>query len=157
MRDSLHSCNPKNGQETDQPIGESGRDRQDQNKNPLWKKPQLLTPSGNGIAINHQPRARGEVSFNVSRVIGQARSTIVDTIYAHTVDSEVAGVSESAASCAGLSPSAMPEPPKPTPPSGQPRLRVIDGGRSVRIENQRDVRKPIENAPDRTSQEATSD
>jgi hypothetical protein len=36
-------------------------------------------------------RASGEVPFNVSRVIGQPRSTIVDTIYAHTVDSGVAG------------------------------------------------------------------
>jgi integrase len=30
-------------------------------------------------------RASGEVPFNVSRIIGHARSTIVDTIYAHTV------------------------------------------------------------------------
>jgi integrase len=29
-------------------------------------------------------RASGEAAFNVSRVIGHARSTIVDTIYAHT-------------------------------------------------------------------------
>jgi integrase len=30
-------------------------------------------------------RASGEAAFNVSRLIGHARSTIVDTIYAHTV------------------------------------------------------------------------
>lgn len=102
-------------------------------------------------------RASGEVPFNVSRVIGHARSTIVGTIYAHTVESGVAGVSESVAGRAGLKPSAPPEPPMPTPPSGPPRLRVIDGGRSVRNENQRDVRKPIENVPDRASKEGTSD
>jgi integrase len=102
-------------------------------------------------------RASGEVPFNVSRVIGHARSTIVDTIYAHTVESGAAGVSESVAVRAGLKPSVPPEPPKPTPPSGPPSLRVIDGGRSVRTENQRDVRKPIENALDRTPKEATSE
>jgi len=96
-------------------------------------------------------RASGEVPFNVSRVIGHARSTIVDTIYAHTVESAVAGVSESVAGRAGLKPSVPREPPNPTPPSGPPRLRVIDGGRSVRTENQRDVRKPIENVAGRAS------
>jgi hypothetical protein len=40
-------------------------------------------------------QASGEEPFNVSRVIGQTRSVIVDTIYAHTVKSGVAGVSES--------------------------------------------------------------
>ena len=40
-------------------------------------------------------RASGEAAFNVSRVIGHARSTIVDTVYAHTVDSALAGVSDS--------------------------------------------------------------
>jgi integrase len=47
-------------------------------------------------------RASGEAAFNVSRVIGHARSTIVDTIYAHTVDSAVAGVSESVAEREGV-------------------------------------------------------
>jgi integrase len=47
-------------------------------------------------------RASGEAAFNVSRVIGHARSTIVDTIYAHTVDSALAGVSESVAERVGL-------------------------------------------------------
>jgi len=103
-------------------------------------------------------RASGEVAFNVSRVIGHARSTIVDTIYAHTVESGVAGVSESVAGRAGLKPPVPTEPPKPVPPSGgPPKLRVIDGGRAVRSENQRDVRKPIENAPDGVSKEGTSD
>ena len=36
-------------------------------------------------------RASGEAAFNVSRIIGHARSMIVDTIYAHTVESGLAG------------------------------------------------------------------
>jgi len=58
-------------------------------------------------------RASGEVPFNVSRVIGHARSTIVDTIYAHTVESGVAGVSDSVAERAGLTVTPTAEPPKP--------------------------------------------
>lgn len=93
-------------------------------------------------------RASGEAAFNVSRVIGHARSTIVDTIYAHTVDSGLAGVSESVAERAGLRGAVSPAGPiKSEPRGGPPKLRVINGGRSVREEIQRDVRKPIENAP----------
>jgi hypothetical protein len=47
-------------------------------------------------------RASGEAAFNVSRIIGHARSTIVDTVYAHTVDSALAGVSDSVAERDGL-------------------------------------------------------
>jgi hypothetical protein len=47
-------------------------------------------------------RASGEAAFNVSRVIGHARGTIVDSIYAHTVDSALAGVSESVAERIGM-------------------------------------------------------
>jgi integrase len=61
-------------------------------------------------------RASGEAAFNVSRVIGHARSTIVDTIYAHTVDSALAGVSESVAERVGLR--------LPTPPTAPRRRRV---------------------------------
>lgn len=75
-------------------------------------------------------RASGEMAFNVARVIGHARSQIVDTIDAHTVDSGVAGVSDSVAARAGLTTSAPPpERPTPTPPNRTPKLRVIDGGR----------------------------
>lgn len=101
-------------------------------------------------------RASGEAAFNVSRVIGHSRSTIVDTIYAHTVDSALAGISESVSERVGLTVTAKPEPPKPTPPSGPPKLRLIDGGRRAPSANQRDVRKPIENAPDGRSKEVTS-
>jgi hypothetical protein len=45
----------------------------------------VLAPIG-GIK-NRNP----DQAFNVSRVIGHARSTIVDPIYAHTVDSGLAG------------------------------------------------------------------
>ena len=96
-------------------------------------------------------RASGEAAFNVSRVIGHARSTIVDTVYAHTVDSALAGVSDSVAERIGLT---LPTPtPAPTPPS-QPagprqtrKLRLIDGGQPAAGPNQRDGRKPVENFP----------
>jgi integrase len=102
-------------------------------------------------------RASGEAAFNVSRVIGHARSTIVDTIYAHTVDSALAGVSESVADRVGLTPPAPPGPPVPPAPRRPPSLRVIDGGRGAAGMNQRDIRKAIENAPPRTGKGRTSD
>jgi len=102
-------------------------------------------------------RSSGEVPFNVSRVIDHARGTIVDTIYVHTVDSGVAGVSGSVAQRAGLTVCPTGEPTKPTAPSGRRTLRVIDGGRrAARSENQRDIRKTIENVPDGASKEGTS-
>jgi integrase len=79
-------------------------------------------------------RASGEAAFNVSRMIGQARSVIVDTIYAHTVDSGLAGISESVSDRVGLNRTPQPEPPNPTPRTGPPRLRVIHGGRDIREE-----------------------
>jgi hypothetical protein len=61
--------------------------------------------------------------------VNGARSTIVDT-YAHTVDSALAGVSESAAERIGLTrptpPAAPDSPPAPRQP---PKLRVIEGER----------------------------
>jgi integrase len=103
-------------------------------------------------------RASGEAAFNVSRVIGHARSTIVDTIYAHTVDSGVAGVSQSVEERVGLKRAEQPAPPNPPPaPRQPPKLRVIDGGRLAERESQRDIRKTIENAPDRTPKGLVSD
>jgi hypothetical protein len=76
-------------------------------------------------------RASGEAAFNVSRVIGHARSTIVDTIYVHTVDSALAGVSESVAERVGLTLPTQPAPPNPpTAPRQPPKLRLIDGGKA---------------------------
>jgi len=100
-------------------------------------------------------RASGEAAFNVSRIIGHARSTIVDTIYAHTVDSALAGVSESVADRLGLTPSGQPVPPAPPPaPRQPPKLRVIDGGR--RAENQRDGRRSVDDALDERVQGSTT-
>jgi hypothetical protein len=90
-------------------------------------------------------RASGEAAFNVSRVIGHARSTIVDAVYAHTVDSALAGVSDSVAERLGLTPAGQPVPPAAPPaPHQPPKLRVIDGGR--RAENQREGRRSVDDA-----------
>lgn len=74
-------------------------------------------------------RSSGEEPFNVSRIIGQMRSLIVDTIYAHTVKSGVAGVGESVAKRAGFQPEREPEPARTPTPVGLPRLRLINGDR----------------------------
>jgi integrase len=34
----------------------------------------------------------GESAFNVARIMGHARSTLVDQVYAHTIQSGMAGV-----------------------------------------------------------------
>lgn len=64
------------------------------------------------------PLSSGVEPFNVSRIIGQTRSLIVDTIYAHTVESGAAGVSESMAKRAGFQASGEPQHPV--------RLRLSD-------------------------------
>ena len=75
-------------------------------------------------------RTAGESAFNVSRMMGHARSTIVDTTYAHTMQSGMASVAESVAARAlGV----------------KPQLRVIEGG-------SREGREPVE-----TAQPATVD
>jgi integrase len=90
-------------------------------------------------------RASGEAAFNVSRVIGRARSTIVDTIYAHTVDSALAGVSQSVEERVGLTVPTQPAPPDPpTAPRQPPKLRVIVGGRRGDGGDQRDIRRTID-------------
>jgi hypothetical protein len=61
-----------------------------------------------------------------SRVIGHTRSTIVDTIYAHTVDSSMTGVSECVAERIGLTLPTQTAPPNPPPRACQPpKLRVM--------------------------------
>jgi hypothetical protein len=99
-------------------------------------------------------RASGEAAFNVSRVIGHARSTIVDTIYAHTVDSALAGVSDRVG-LTGSTPPAAPDP--PTAPGQPPKLRVIEGGRRPEETDQRDIRRTIDDARARSPRERTSD
>ncbi len=39
-------------------------------------------------------RSSGEASFNVARAMGHARSTLVDSVYAHSLASGLAGVEE---------------------------------------------------------------
>ena len=90
-------------------------------------------------------RASGEAAFNVSRVIGHARSTIVDTIYAHTVDSALAGVGESVTERIGLTPPTPPAPSTP-PPRQIPKLRLVTGGQRNDGEDQRDIRRTIDAA-----------
>ncbi len=89
-------------------------------------------------------RASGEAAFNVSRLIGHARSTIVDTIYAHTVDSGLAGVSHSVEERVGLKLAEQPAPTDPPAPRSPPQLRVIDGGRRADRSDQRDIRRTID-------------
>jgi hypothetical protein len=103
-------------------------------------------------------RARGETAFNVSRVIGHARSTILDTIYAHTVDSAVAGVSERVAERVGLTlPTPLAAPGPPTVSRQPPKLRVIEGGRRAEGNDQQDIRRTIDDARARSPRERRSD
>jgi integrase len=67
-------------------------------------------------------RTAGGSAFNVARMMGHSRSTLVDAVYAHTMQSGMAAVAESVTARAlGL----------------KPQLRVIEGGA-------RDVRQPLE-------------
>jgi integrase len=67
-------------------------------------------------------RTAGESAFNVARMMGHARSTLVDQVYAHTMQSGMASVAENVTARAlGL----------------KPQLRVIEGGA-------RDVRQPLD-------------
>lgn len=59
-------------------------------------------------------------------MMGHARSTLVDSVYAHTMQSGMASVAENVTARAlGV----------------KPQLRVIEGG------NPRDVRQPLEESP----------
>jgi hypothetical protein len=68
-------------------------------------------------------------------MMGHARSTLVDQVYAHTMQSGMASVAENVlARALGL----------------KPQLRVIEGG-------QRDVRQPLDEAtPDNTKNAASA-
>jgi len=68
-------------------------------------------------------RTAGESAFNVGRMMGHAKSTLVDTVYAHSLQSGMASVAER------VTARALGE---------QPKLRVIEG-RSAR-----DVREPLD-------------
>ena len=68
-------------------------------------------------------RRAGESAFNLSRMLGHSRSTLIDTTYAHSMQSGLASAAESVTARAlGI----------------KPQLRVIDGG------NPREVRPPLD-------------
>jgi integrase len=71
-------------------------------------------------------RTAGESAFNVSRMMGHKRSTLVDEVYAHSMQSGMASIAENVTARAlGV----------------KPQLRVIEGG-------VRDVRQPLDSALD---------
>jgi hypothetical protein len=70
----------------------------------------------------------GESAFNVARMMGHAKSTLVDQVYAHSMHSGMASVAESVTARAL---------------GAKPQLRVIEGG-------QRDVRQPLDEASEGT-------
>lgn len=80
-------------------------------------------------------RATGAEAFNVSRAIGHAKSTIVDSVYAnHTLDSGIAPLSAMVTDRVfGTAPSSSPPPGTPGAPApgrGRPKLRIIGGGKA---------------------------
>jgi integrase len=80
-------------------------------------------------------RTAGESSFNVSRVMGHSKSTLVDAVYAHSMQSGLSGVAESVTARAlGL----------------KPQLRVIEGG------NSRDVRETLDDSSKETAEKSAS-
>jgi integrase len=71
-------------------------------------------------------RTSGESAFNVSRAMGHSRSTLVDAVYAHSLQSGVASVAERVTALA----------------LGElPKLRVIEGG------NPREIRQTLDESP----------
>ena len=71
-------------------------------------------------------RTSGESAFNVARAMGHSRSTLVDEVYAHSLQSGMASVAERVTARAAL--------------GEQPKLRVIDG-------KPRDVRSSLDESP----------
>lgn len=80
-------------------------------------------------------RTAGESSFNVSRVMGHSKSTLVDAMYAHSMASGLYGVAENVTACA---------------PGLKPQLPVIEGG------NRRDVRETSDDSSTETASKAAS-
>jgi len=70
-------------------------------------------------------RVAGESAFNVAHAMGHSRSTLVDQVYAHSLQSGMASVAER------VTARALGE---------QPKLRVIEGG-------QRDIRQSLDESP----------
>ena len=80
-------------------------------------------------------RTAGESAFNVARMMGHARSTLVDQVYAHSMQSGMASVAER------VTARALGQP---------PQLRVIEGG------NPRDVRETLDNTSAEKNEKAAS-
>jgi integrase len=84
-------------------------------------------------------RVAGESAFNVARAMGHSRSTLVDQVYAHSLQSGMAGMASVAERVTAR---ALGE---------QPKLRVIEGG------SQRDIRQTLEDCqPEQGNQKATA-
>jgi integrase len=79
-------------------------------------------------------RVAGEPAFNVAHAMGHSRSTLVDAVYAHSLQSGMASVAER------VTARALGE---------QPKRRVIEGG-------QRDVRQPLDESPGEGSENRAS-
>jgi hypothetical protein len=80
-------------------------------------------------------RVSGESAFNMSRMMGHSRSTLIDQVYAHSLQSGMASAAESVTARAlGL----------------KPQLRVIEGG------NPRDGRETLDEAPAEGQSNASS-
>ena len=79
-------------------------------------------------------RTSGESAFNVSRAMGHSRSTLVDAVYAHSLQSGMASIAERVTALAL---------------GEQPKLRVIDG-------QQRDVRRSLDESPAEGSENRAS-
>lgn len=79
-------------------------------------------------------RTAGESAFNVARMMGHAKSTLVDEVYAHSMQSGMASVAENVTARAlGL----------------KPQLRMIEGG-------QRDVRETLDRERSETQDKAVN-
>ena len=93
---------------------------------PLKKRAgvRTLDPYSLRHTFTSMARTSDENAFNVSRMLGDTRTQLVDDIYAETMESGLASVSESVTSRAlGIA---------------KPKLRIIEGG-------VRDVREPLDN------------
>jgi hypothetical protein len=79
--------------------------------------------------------AAGESAFNMSRMMGHSRSTLIDQVYAHSLQSGLASAAEDVTARAlGV----------------KPQLRVIEGG------NPRDVRRSLDEGAAGEEAEAAS-
>jgi hypothetical protein len=80
-------------------------------------------------------RVAGESAFNMSRMMGHSRNTLIDQVYAHSLQSGLASAAENVTARAlGV----------------KPQLRVIEGG------GQRDVRDSLDEVSSGASRKSAS-